>query len=70
MWDTTAGKCVKTLTGHESSVLAILALPSGGFLSGSADATIRRWEGEGEAGVPSKVGMHAPQPSTYATPKI
>ena len=55
VWDTTSGKCVKTLTGHESSVLALLALPSGGFLSGSADHTVRRWEGEGEAGAPSKV---------------
>lgn len=28
VWDTAAGKCVRTLTGHESSVLALLALPS------------------------------------------
>lgn len=56
VWDTTGGKCVRTLADHESSVLAIVVLPSGGFLSGSADTTIRRWEGEGEAGKPSKAG--------------
>ena len=55
VWNTTTGKCAQTLTGHESSVLALLALPSGGFLSGSADSTVRRWEGEGEAGAPSQV---------------
>ena len=43
------------LTGHESSVLALLALPSGGFVSGSADSTIRKWEGDGEAGKESQI---------------
>ena len=40
-------ECVETLTGHESSVLALVALPAaqgGGFLSGSADSTIRAWK--------------------------
>jgi phospholipase A-2-activating protein len=46
MWDASSGKCVRTIAdAHGSSVLALLALPdSDGFLSGSADKTIKRWD--------------------------
>ena len=53
-------ECVETLTGHESSVLALVALPAasgGGFLSGSADATIRAWKNAAGDGV--VFGRHA-----------
>ena len=53
-------ECVETLTGHESSVLALVALPpasGGGFLSGSADATIRAWKNAAGDGV--VFGRHA-----------
>ena len=45
LWDAETGTCVKTLAdAHGSSVLALVALPeSNGFLSGSADKTIKRW---------------------------
>ena len=49
-------ECVETLTGHESSVLALVALPAaqgGGFLSGSADATIRAWKNWPASSAPS-----------------
>ena len=43
-----AFECVETFDdAHDSSVLALVALPDafgGGFLSGSADATIRAWK--------------------------
>ena len=46
LWDASSGKCVRTIAdAHGSSVLALLALPdSDGFLSGSADKTIKRWD--------------------------
>jgi phospholipase A-2-activating protein len=53
-------ECVETLTGHESSVLALVALPAaqgGGFLSGSADSTIRAWKNAAGDGV--VFGRHA-----------
>ena len=47
VWDPTAASAVAVVeNAHESSVLALLALPAelgGGFLSASADRTIKRW---------------------------
>ena len=55
-------ECVETFeNAHDSSVLALVALPDafgGGFLSGSADATIRAWKNAG-AGDGAVFGRHA-----------
>ena len=55
MWDASSGACVRTIAdAHGSSVLALLALPeSDGFLSGSADKTIKRWDDVRETGANS-----------------
>ena len=38
------GKCVRTLSGHDGPVLALVVTPDGGeALSGSGDTTIKRW---------------------------
>eukprot|EP00959_Pyramimonas_sp_CCMP1952_P137064 2868282-Pyramimonas_sp.AAC.1 len=38
------GQSKKVLTGHEGSVLAVLALPNGDVLTASSDKTIKQWQ--------------------------
>jgi WD40 repeat protein len=43
-WDLTTGKLVKTLSGHQDTIYALVLSPNGKYLvSGSSDGTIRVW---------------------------
>ena len=45
LWDTTTGKEIKTLTGHDGRIVSVAFNPDGTTLaSGSWDRTIRLWE--------------------------
>jgi len=47
LWDTAAGRPVRTLTGHQKPVLSVSFSPDGKFLlSGSADTTAVLWDVE------------------------
>jgi WD40 repeat protein len=47
LWDTAAGRPVRTLTGHQKAVLAVAFTPDGKhLLSGSADSTAILWDVE------------------------
>lgn len=47
LWDTAAGRPVRTLAGHQKPVLAVAFTPDGKhLLSGSGDATLVLWEVE------------------------
>lgn len=39
------GECVQELKGHEHAVWAVLGLPNGDIVTGSADSTIKIWRG-------------------------
>ncbi|KAK4704069.1 platelet-activating factor acetylhydrolase IB subunit alpha, partial [Phenoliferia sp. Uapishka_3] len=45
LWDSASGQCLKTLTGHDNWIRALVFHPSGKFLlSASDDKTIRTWD--------------------------
>ena len=47
LWDTAAGRPVRTLAGHQKPVLTVAFSPDGkSLLSGSADTTVSLWEVE------------------------
>lgn len=46
IWDPETGVCERSLIGHQGSVERIVVLPSGKFMSGSFDRTLRLWDPE------------------------
>jgi len=45
VWDLESGACLRTLEGHDSSVLAVAVTPEGRrAISGSGDQTLKVWE--------------------------
>ena len=47
LWDTTTCTRTRTLEGHSGAVRSLAALRSGGFVSASADSTVRVWPRNG-----------------------
>ena len=43
VWDPNDGRCLRTLTGHNNSVLS-LVMHNGHLISGSLDNTIKVWD--------------------------
>ena len=85
IWDFKSGKCIRTLEGHTSSVLAVALTPDGSYIvSGSADETLKIWDFksgrcirtlEGHTDVVHAValtpdGSHIVSEATYNTLKI
>lgn len=49
LWSLATGACVHTLSGHDSFVYSLAALPdalSGGLVSGGEDRTVRVWRAQ------------------------
>jgi WD40 repeat protein len=60
IWDTRTGACLRTLSGHTSSVLSINLTSDGLVLSASWDRTIRIWDVETGECLNTLVGHSAP----------
>ena len=45
-WDAESGECLRTLSGHESSVWAVAYSPDGSQLASASDNTVKQWDAD------------------------